>query len=245
MKRALVAIIFPIIAFHAAAYAQSDKSRLRTYVSAAEIALDNNRFDEAIFCLENAASIAADNFIPFFMLGSVYSHMDDNSKAAVYYTEALNRISADTFSQKYYECFGTKDDSFSYRKAVTTIYDCLSDHYKNIGRLDLAKCYNELNIQLNIFYGYKSPVKSSLEQIYFCYAKEGGWTACLEYFTRVIKFIPDGDAWEMCAAVCHAAMGDCYANIGQETMMIKEYQQAARLRHVGAIQSLKALGIAY
>lgn len=41
--------------------------------------------------------------------------------------------------------------------------------------------------------------------------------------------IPTGDVWGMCEAVCHATMGDCYAQLGNEPKMISEYQQAARL----------------
>ena len=234
----IFAIFLSLLLFHTATQAQSDNSRLRTYISAAGTAMDNNRPTEAISHLKNAVSIASDNFVPFYLLGAVYIHINDNSNAAKYYAEALNLINSNTVTQKYYECFGTEED-VSYREIVTNIYEALSAHYKDIGQTGLAKRYNNLNIQLNIASGYKIPVASSLERIYLCYVEEGKWDACLEYFTEILMVIPRGRAWEICESVCHAAMGDCYANLGQQPNMINEYQQAARLGHLGAIQVLK------
>lgn len=217
---------------------------LQKYISAAEVAMDNENTDEAIIYLKKAIEITPDNFIPYYLLGTVYTHAKDNDSAVKYYTEVLNLINTNTISQKFYDCYGYSED-VSYRKIMTEIYDFLAVHYKTIGQIKLSKRYNNLNIQLNIASGYKAPVVSSLERIYLCYAEENKWNECLEYFDEILMVIPTGGAWGMCEAVCHAAMGDCYAHLDNESKMISEYQQAARLGHLSAINLLKKAGIAY
>ena len=217
---------------------------LQKYMSAANVAMNNENTDEAIVYYKKAIEITPDNFVPHYLLGAVYIYAKDSVNAVKYYTEALNLINANTISQKYYECFGYSED-VSYRKIMTEIYDVLAEHYKTIGQIKLSKRYNNLNIQLNIASGYKVPVISSLERIYLCYAEENKWDECLEYFDEILMVIPTGGAWGMCEAVCHAAMGDCYAHLDNESKMISEYQQAARLGHLGAINILKTAGITY
>lgn len=221
-----------------------DYTVLRNYMSAAEKAVEDKKSNDAIEYLKKAASTAPDNFVPLYKLGQVYNSLNNIPTAAQYYTRSLSLISANTLSQKIYECYGTTDD-VSYRKIMTSIYDVLAVYNKNAGQISLAKRYNNLNIRLNIDYGYKAPVVSSLERIYSCYADEGKWNECFEYFTEIRMVIPHGGAWGMCEAVWHAVMGDCYAHFGKEREMINEYQQAARLGHINAINYLKNAGIAY
>lgn len=221
-----------------------DFTALQKYISAAGMAMDNEQTDEAIIHLKKAIEVAPDNFVPYYMLGAVYISVKNSNNAVKYYTDALNLIDANTISQKFHECFGYSED-VSYREIMTEMYDILAEHYMTIGQMNLAKRYNNLNIQLNIASGYKTPVVSSLERIYLCYAKENKWNECLEYFDEILMVIPNGGAWEMCEAVCHAAMGDCHAYLGNESKMINEYQQAARLGHFNAINILKKAGIAY
>jgi len=244
MTKRVFATLLSIVVLHAGVHAQSDGNMLRSYISAAEVAMNNENPGEAIAHLKNAANIAPDNFVPFYLLGQAYLYVEDNDNAAKHYTEALNLVDANTISQKYYECFGTAEN-ISYREITTSIYEALAEHYRNTGQTGLAKRYNNLNIQLNIASGYKAPVSSSLAQIYLCYAEEGEWNDCLEYFKEILMVIPHGGAWGMCESVCHAALGDCYAYLGQEGEMISEYQQAARLGHSGAMQALKNAGISY
>ena len=217
---------------------------LQKYISAANVAINNKNTDEAIVYLKKAIEITPDNFIPHYLLGTVYTHAKDNDSAVKYYTEVLNLINTNTISQKFYDCYGYSED-VSYRKIMTEIYDFLAVHYKTIGQIKLSKRYNNLNIQLNIASGYKAPVVSSLERIYLCYAEENKWNECLEYFDEILMVIPTGGAWGMCEAVCYAAMGDCYAHLDNETKMISKYKQAAKLGHLGAINFLKSSGITY
>ena len=224
-------------------YAQENVA-LRNYIAAAGQAMDNQKTDEAIALLKNAANVAPNNFVPRYLLGQAYMYTNDNDNAVKCYTEVLSLINTNTISQKYYECFGVVED-VSYRKIMTDVYEVLAEHYRKAGQLRLAKRYNNLNIQLNVASGYTVPVASSLERIYLCYAEEGKWSDCLDYFIETLEVIPHGDAWKICEAVCHAVMGDCYANLGQEREMIIEYQQAARLGHINAINTLKNAGINY
>lgn len=221
-----------------------DSTALQKYISATGMAMDNQKADEAIVHLKKAIEVAPDNFVPYYLLGAVYTSVKNSNEAIKYYTDALKLINPNTISQEFHECFGHSED-VSYRKIMTEIYDALAEHCVTVGQIKLAKRYNNLNIQLNIASGYKAPVVSSLERIYLCYAKENEWDECLEYFDEILMVIPDGGAWRMCEAVCHAAMGDCYAYIGNESKMINEYQQAARLGHINAINILKQAGIAY
>lgn len=237
MRRfALFILLFTTISINIV-HAQTPTA-LQKYISAAELAMDNEKSDEAIVYLKKAIEIAPDNFVPYYLLGSVYIFVNDSNNAVKYYNDVLNLINTNTISQKFHECFGHSED-VSYRKIMTEMYDVLAEHYKTIGQIKLAKRYNNLNIQLNIASGYKIPVVSSLERIYLCYAEENKWNECLEYFDEILMVIPTGGAWGMCEAVCHAAMGDCSAQLGNESKMISEYQQAARLGHLGAINILK------
>ncbi len=240
LKR-VFAILFTVIVFYETSYTQSN-TILRTYISAAGQAMNNNKANDAIMQLKYAASIAPENFVPLYLLGQVYVSLNDYNNAAKYCTDALNIIDANTMSQKFFECYG-RNENVSYRKVMTGIYDILAIHYKEVGQIGLAKRYNNLNIQLNIASGYKAPVVSSLQRMYLCYAEEGNWSECLKYFSEIQMIIPHGGAWGMCEAVCHAAMGDCYAKLGRGTETISEYQRAAKLGHLGARQVLKNMGL--
>lgn len=242
LKR-MFAILFMVIVFCETSYTQSNIA-LRNYISAAEQAMNNNRANDAIMQLKHAARIAPENFVPRYLLGQVYVSLNDYNNAAKYCTDALNSIDVNTMSQKFFECYG-RNVNVSYRKVMTNMYDVLAIHYKNVGQIGLAKRYNNLNIQLNIASGYKAPVASSLQRMYSCYAEEGTWSEGLKYFSEIQMTIPHGDAWEMCEAVCHAAMGDCYAKLGREIETIREYQRAAKLGHLGARQVLKNMGLTY
>lgn len=241
-------ILYLLIVFSTCVASCQDESRLKTYMTTASDAIAEGNTEHAVRYLKRAANLAPDNFVPLYLMGFVYSeYLDDTENAAKYYTNAMNLINENTVPQKFNECFGEGEDELSYRAIMTEIYSFLAEYSKDTGETEQAKRYYDLNIRLNIASGhYVAPVASSLQQIFFCYRENGEWDACLDYFAEIQTIIPRRGVWEgMCESLCHAVLGDCYLNLGQENEALVEYQHAARLGHQGAINLLNQAGISY
>ncbi len=238
-KKVLLLVFF--VLFYTASFAQSANARLRSHISAAEQAMEKSNYAEAVSHLKNAIALAPDNFVPRYILGQLYLSLNDNTRAAKHFEDAINLIDPNTISQRYNECYASSEQ-VSYRRVMTEIYETLAECYKNAEQTESAIRYYNLLIQLNIVSGYKVPVANALQQIFLCYAADGKWSECLRYFSEIQSFLSDeGGEWGMCEAVCHAVKGDCYANLGQKDKMISEYRLAASLGHEGAKQVLSRL----